>query len=180
MDISRKILVLTILIFVALTAVFTFIHTVQLSNFLDLEGEDTSGNVERVQNSIFSEQKYLDYLARDWACWNDTYMFVDDGNQEFIDANLLNETFEGLKIDVMIFVNNSGSVVYAKSIDSVTGRDIQVPKDLLELLSHHVVRSGGLLPSKKALNRYGKVEGSLSIVLFGAFCFTFFVLPSGV
>ncbi len=63
-------------------------------------------------------------------------MFVDDGNQEFIDANLLNETFEGLKIDVMIFVNNSGSIVYAKSIDSVTGRDVQVPKDLLEFASN--------------------------------------------
>lgn len=141
MDISRKILMLTILIFMALTAVFTFIHTIQLSNFLDLEEEDTSGNVERVENSIFSEQKYLDYLARDWACWNDTYMFVEDGNQEFIDANLLNETFEGLKIDVMIFVNNSGSVVYAKSIDSVIGRDLQVPKDLLEFAENGTLKT---------------------------------------
>lgn len=59
MDISRKILMLTILIFVALTAVFTFIHTIQLSNFLDLEEEDTSGNVERVKTQFLVNRNIM-------------------------------------------------------------------------------------------------------------------------
>lgn len=116
MDISKKVLLITLLIFAVLTAVFTFTHTMQLSNFLELEQADTLQNVERVQNAISTQGGYLDYITEDWACWDDTYKFVEDRNQQYIDANIQNQTFTALKINMIIFVNNSGSLVYAKSV----------------------------------------------------------------
>ncbi|GLI13807.1 hypothetical protein MTHERMMSTA1_09330 [Methanosarcina thermophila MST-A1] len=56
----------------------------QHSKFLELEHEDTLENVERIQNAISTEQKYIDRTAHDWACWDDTYKFIKDRNLEYI------------------------------------------------------------------------------------------------
>ncbi|MGB9939844.1 CHASE4 domain-containing protein [Methanosarcina sp.] len=106
----------------------------QLSNFLELEQADTLDNVERVQNAVSTEQGYLDYIVQDWACWDDTYKFIEDENQQYINVNLQNQTLAGIKINVMLFVNEAGSVVYAKSIDIDTAEEMPVPEDLLDLV----------------------------------------------
>ena len=110
-DISKKVLIITLLIFAVLTAAFTFTHNMQLSNFLELEAEDTLENVERVQNAVATKQGYLDYSVQDWACWDDTCQFIEDQNQEYIDVDLQNETLAGIDVNLMLFVNDSGTLV---------------------------------------------------------------------
>lgn len=133
-DISKKVLLITFLIFGILTAAFTLTHNMQLSNFLELEYVDTLDNVERVQNAISTEQGYLDRTVQDWACWNDTYRFVEDKNQNYTDTNLQNQTLTGIKVNVMLFVNKSGSVVCAKSVDFYTGEEKPIPEKLLRMV----------------------------------------------
>ncbi|HWQ44158.1 MAG TPA: CHASE4 domain-containing protein, partial [Methanosarcina barkeri] len=135
-----------------LTAAFTLTHNMQLSNFLELEQEDTLKNVERVQNAVSTEQGYLDYIVQDWACWNDTYQFIDDKNPKYINVNLQNQTLAGIKVDMMLFVNDSGSLVYAKSIDVNTGEEKPVPEELLKM-----VEDGNLLTQSKDSNKSGFV-----------------------
>lgn len=139
-DISKKVLLVTLLIFSVLTAAFTLTHSMQLSNFLELENADTLENVERIHNAVSTEQAYLDRTAHDWACWDDTYKFIKDRNLKYIDVNLQDQTLAGIKLHATLFVNESGDVVYAKSIDVNTSEQIPVPKELLSL-----VESGTLL-----------------------------------
>ncbi|AKB75075.1 hypothetical protein MSLAZ_1814 [Methanosarcina lacustris Z-7289] len=138
-DISKKIFIITILIFVVFTTTFTFAYNVQLSNFLELEQADTFRNVGRIQNVVSTEQNYLNNMVQDWACWDDTYRFIDDQNQGYIKVNLQNETLAGLKVNVMLFVNETGSLVYEKSIDLDTGEEKPVPEELIKL-----IKSGAL------------------------------------
>ncbi|MHB8101352.1 MAG: sensor histidine kinase [Methanosarcina sp.] len=133
-DISKKVLIITLFIFAVLTAAFTLTHNMQLSNFLELEQNDTLKNVERVQNAIAIQQKDLDYLVADWACWNESYRFVEDRNQRFIHETIKNETLAVLKLNVLIYVNDSGSVVYAKAVDIGTAEEMPVPDDLIKLI----------------------------------------------
>lgn len=119
------------MIFGVLIAAFTLTHNMQLSNFIELEKVDTEDNVERVQNAISTEQGYLNRTVQDWACWDDTCRFVEDKNQKYKDANLQNQTLAGIKVNVMLFVNNSGSVVHAKSVDIYTGEEKPIPEKLL-------------------------------------------------
>ncbi|HWQ49613.1 MAG TPA: CHASE4 domain-containing protein [Methanosarcina sp.] len=142
-DISKKVLLITFLIFGVLAAAFTLTHTMQLSTFLRLEEKDTLDNIERVQNAILTEQGYLDYIAQDWACWDNTYSFVEDRNQTFIQENIQNHTLAELKINVMLFVNNSGSLVYAKSVDINTAQETSVPEDLLRLVEDGTLLTKG-------------------------------------
>ena len=142
-DISKKVLLITILIFVFPITVFTFSHNIQLSNFLELEQANTLDNVGKVRNTVSTEQEYLDYIVQDWACWDDTYRFIEDGNQQYIDVNLQNQTLAGIKINMMLFVNESGSVVYAKSINLSTAEEVPVPEDLLGLVENGTLLTKG-------------------------------------
>ncbi|RXA17437.1 PAS domain-containing protein [Methanosarcina sp. MSH10X1] len=112
----------------------------QLSSFLELEHEDTLANLERVRNAVSTQQRYLDYNVQDWACWDNTYEFIGDKNQEYITANLQDQTLVGINVNVMIFVNESGSVVYAKAVNLDTKEEASIPEDLLKL-----VKDGTLL-----------------------------------
>ena len=149
-DISKKVFIITILIFAILIAAFTFSHNMQLSNFLELEQAGTLDNVGRVQNAVSTQQGYLDYIVQDWACWNDTYQFIEDRNQQYIDVNLQNQTLAGINVDIMLFVNDSGSLIYAKSIDVNTAMERPVPEELLKM-----VEDGTLLTKSKDGNISG-------------------------
>jgi PAS domain S-box-containing protein len=140
-NISKKVLIITLFIFTVLTAAFTFTHNFQLSNFLELEKNDALKNVERVENAVYVQQTNLDYLVADWACWDEAYRFVIDRNQKFIDETILNQTLSGLNLNVVIFVNNSGSVVFAKAVDLYTEEEKPVPKDLLKLIENGKLRT---------------------------------------
>ncbi len=183
-DITKKVLIITLLIFAALTVVFTFTHDMQLSNFLELEQADTLEDVEKVQNTVSTEQIYLDQIVQDWACWDDTYRFIEDRNQKFIDVDIQNQTLAGLRINVMLFVNNSGSIVYAKFIDIYSGEERPVPQDLLDVIDdgtlitkseHDTVRGFVLLDESPMFvschpilttNHTGPVKGTL---IFGRY-----------
>jgi sensor domain CHASE-containing protein/signal transduction histidine kinase/HAMP domain-containing protein len=133
-DISKKVFIITILIFAVLTATFAFTYNLQLSNFLKLEQTDTLKNVEKVQNVVSTEQSYLNNMVQDWACWDDTYRFIEDTNQGYVKVNLQNQTLAGLKVNVMLFVNETDSLVYTKSVDINTGEEKPVPEELLKLV----------------------------------------------
>jgi sensor domain CHASE-containing protein/signal transduction histidine kinase len=133
-DISKKVFIITLSIFAVLTAAFTLTHNMQLSNILEFEHNDTLKNVERVQSSISVEQSNLDYLVADWACWDEAYRFVNDRNQKFVNETIHNQTLSGLRLNVILFVNNSGSIVYAKSVNIHTSEEEPVPLDLLKLI----------------------------------------------
>lgn len=116
----------------------------QLSNFLELEQQDTLKNVARVQNTVATEQGYLDYSVQDWACWDETYQFIEDRNERYIDVNLQNQTLAGIKVNVMLFVNSSGEVVYSRAVDVDTAEEIPVPEELLIM-----IENGTLLTKKE-------------------------------
>ncbi|MDI9394380.1 MAG: CHASE4 domain-containing protein, partial [Euryarchaeota archaeon] len=106
----------------------------QVSNFLELEQADTLENVERVQNAVATEQFHFDYTVHDWACWDDAYQFVEDKNQQYINVNLQNQTLAGINVNIMIFVNNSGEVVYVKSVNISTEKEEPVPYELFSMI----------------------------------------------
>lgn len=133
-NISKKIFIITLLIFAVLITSFALTYNMQLSNFLTLEEADTLNDVERLQNAIYTQQGYLDNMVQDWACWDDTYRFIEDRNQEYINVNLQNETLAGVKVNIMLFINETGSLVYAKSINFSTVEEKPVPEELLKLV----------------------------------------------
>ncbi len=76
----------------------------------------------------------LGVAAIDWAAWDDSYVFVENVNEEYIRANLVNETFKNYQLNLILFLNTQGQVVWGKAFDLQAGRPMDVPTDLMGYL----------------------------------------------
>ncbi|MDK2795723.1 MAG: hypothetical protein PWQ58_922 [Archaeoglobaceae archaeon] len=60
----------------------------------------------------------LEIFCRDWAIWDDTYEFISNRNERYIESNLGFNTFLNAKINLMVFLDKKGEIVFSKFYDS--------------------------------------------------------------
>lgn len=144
MDVSKKLLIVTFTMFALLTLLLIAAsHTILLSSFSNLETRDTIKNTEKIEQAIAWETLSIDRTARDWAYWDDTYEFVDTLSPEYIESNLDDSTLYDLDLNIMLFVNKSGAMVYPMSVDLVDRKNVPVPKGLLERIDSGLLTTRG-------------------------------------
>lgn len=118
---------LPLLSFVVILCLFVI-----LPPFITLEQSELAKSLDRCQKTIQLEAKTLSVIAKDWAEWNDTYQFVQDGNKEYIEDNLpwdyLNED---LSLDTLYVIGLDGHIVWGETsgIEADTATDL--PQELL-------------------------------------------------
>ena len=105
-------------------------QSIMLGSFRELEKEDTSKNVERALGALSDDISSLVTMTRDWATWDDTYNFIENANTAYIEANPTDETIKGLRVNVMLFINSSGQIVFSKAFDLQKEQDVPVPAEL--------------------------------------------------
>ena len=113
---------------------------VLLRSFGELEQRAVWKEVRRVLSVLSDELSTLDEIAYDWAAWDDTYKFIEDANEDYIRSNLTDETFTGLRLNLMLFIHSSGRVVFGKAFDLLDDEEVPVPQSVQEHL-----RKGSLL-----------------------------------
>ncbi|MEF3696221.1 sensor histidine kinase [Desulfolutivibrio sp.] len=119
MGLRRATLLLTgLTLAVLLVALYATSRFIILDRFLSLENEITRQNVERGVNALMARLAQLGLLATDWANWDDAYAFVAEPGEEFIQSNLTPETFVHQSLDVILFFDVTGSVVWGKFRES--------------------------------------------------------------
>ena len=106
-----------------------------LNGFARLEDEDTTQNVGRVEDALANQLSNLDIKFSDWSTWDDAYAFVEDGNPDFIQSNLPPTELQSLKVNLLIFLNLSGQVVYSTSYDLDSQQAVTLPPGLLASLA---------------------------------------------
>lgn len=87
-------------------------------------------SLQRAQSALDSELEHLEQTARDWAKWDDTYAFVQNSSPAYIQANLQDETFIDLGLNLMLMADLNGKVVFEKYFDLQTGQPAALPADL--------------------------------------------------
>jgi len=90
-----------------------------MESFDQLEEQNTQKNIERVKDALLSDIDGLESIVGDWAPWDEGYSFVQDGNEAFIQTNLDPSTLPNLQVNIILFYNISGHLVYSQSIDIV-------------------------------------------------------------
>jgi sensor domain CHASE-containing protein len=132
---------LTLIGLIALLHVIT--STILLNSFARLEEQDARRNVDRVQSVLSDSLQTLNGTLGDWSGWDDTYAFVEDGNEAYIKSNFVDSTFTNLQVNLMLFIRPSGEIVYGKAVDLETGQEAPVPQGIQahltadSLLLHH-------------------------------------------
>lgn len=96
-------------------------------NFIELPKLERS--IERLSEReldtlTFSIKNMLNALSRtgfDYAVWTSTHEFMRDQNQDYIDENLVDNTFESLELDGMFYLNEKRQLTAGKGLNYQTG-----------------------------------------------------------
>ncbi len=107
-------------------------HLMLMRSLNELEEQNTTRNVERVLDALSGNILNLNMLAGDWASWDDTHAFIVDGNDEYIKANLVDSTFPEIDLNLILYIDTSGYIVYGKCFDLGSGTEVPVPVGILE------------------------------------------------
>jgi sensor domain CHASE-containing protein/nitrogen-specific signal transduction histidine kinase len=105
-----------------------------LGSFANLEDRDVLKNVDRARLALSSDIDQLNSTESDWASWNETYAFIMNRNQNYITANLNVESLSNLRLNMMLFVDPSGQLVFARMVNLDTKREMPVPQNFLKNL----------------------------------------------
>ncbi len=109
-------------------------QTVLLKSFVRVESAEMSKNVERAVDAIDYNLGQVSAKGTDWSGWSETYKFVKDHNQDYIDENLATSTVTDQNLNFLAFYDSRGKLVYAASGSIETGEDIPYSAALQKLL----------------------------------------------
>jgi sensor domain CHASE-containing protein/two-component sensor histidine kinase len=142
LKLRRKTLAILLLTMVSLIIVqHCAAQFIFLNSFETLEQQDTIQNVHRAHSALIAELNNLDTFVYDWAAWDDTYAFIQDANEDYIESNLVDETFIGSELNIALYVNSAGEIVFGKAFDLETEQETLIPESITE----HLQPNKGLL-----------------------------------
>ncbi|WMW22617.1 PAS domain S-box protein [Methanolobus mangrovi] len=125
-----------------LTAAVT--HYVFMSHTEQIENDVLKDNSQRVQRAFQNEIYHMDDTLYDWSAWDATYEFMLENNSDYITSNFnFLETFTTLNINLVMFYDTDGKLVYKKAVDLTEEKEITIDPDFLEhfykgsILLHH-------------------------------------------
>ena len=92
-----------------------------MNGFNKLEQKESADSVARAHDALNQQLATIDTTILNWSSWDDSYAFVDDHNGDFVESNLGDAVFGQLNANMLVFVDESGTVVWAKSADLAAG-----------------------------------------------------------
>jgi diguanylate cyclase (GGDEF)-like protein/PAS domain S-box-containing protein len=133
---NKMFLIMCLSIFSLIVILYATARVILTSSFAKLEEQNTRVNIQRTLDNLSEAQFSLLRTATDWSAWNDTYAFVEDVNEKYIEATLLDENISNLKLNYILYINSSDQVVFSKGIDfNNDNKTIPIPNSLLEHIS---------------------------------------------
>jgi diguanylate cyclase (GGDEF)-like protein/PAS domain S-box-containing protein len=158
MSVRIKTLIVLCLTFLTMLGILYF--TAQwflLRDAIVTEQKSTTQDVTRLLAALDDQIAVMDETVSDWAPWDDTYAFISSGDTGYIDSNLPNnQAFTNIRVELMLFINNSGQTVFGKMVDLDSGAEIPIPESLSSQL-----KVGSRLLSHK--DPSDKISGIISL-----------------
>lgn len=136
MKLRRKTLSIVGITIAGLTSIlYAVSSSILLSSLLKAEEQEARQVVKGVL-SVFG-QTADDFNSRfaDWSAWDDTYAFIQNRNSEFIASNLVPEGLANLRVNIALFVNTSGKIIYGTALDTEKLKLTPVPFALKRRIS---------------------------------------------
>ena len=127
------IIVTAILGLLAASAAIT--RTIVTEQYRELEEAGIKRDLLNATNILANEASVLSSIVKDWASWDDTYAFLQDRNESYLEVNYVDETFINGRITLAVVISSGGEIVFTKAFDLEEEEEISMPNDLLQ----HVV-----------------------------------------
>lgn len=132
---KKSLLIISVAIASLIGTLYSTSSTILLHSLKKAEEQETRQIVKGVL-SVFNQTKE-DFSSRfaDWSAWDDTYRFVKDANKTYIQTNIVPETLANLKVNLALYIDSSGRLVYGTGFNLKTHQKTPIPQVLLKHLS---------------------------------------------
>jgi len=131
----RVILILSSALILAVGLVYAASRFVLIEDLNEIEETEARKNVERVLSYLDLTISDLGAMALNWAAWDDTYNFIETGDEQYIESNLVIDSFLHLRLNLMLFANVSGETVFSKTVDLDKEEVVPISPSLQKYLS---------------------------------------------
>ena len=123
---TKVLLVLAGVLALSVALNYGVVRAIVFPSFAELERTEAQQNLQRVQRAIQSELAHMDNTAQDWAHWTDTYRFIGGEYPEYVESNLMYETFPAIDMTLLNFYDSKGELLWGKAYDLETEQAIQL------------------------------------------------------
>jgi len=136
MSLRKKVLlIIGITVCILMAVLYGLSRIIILKSFIALEESDAHQHVERVVTALSNHLTVLHGLIQDWSVSDTTCKFVEGKDPDYIANNLMDETFLNLQVNLMVFLDKTGRIVFAKAFDVDTQQEMSVPAALSDHLT---------------------------------------------
>lgn len=123
-------LIITFILYALLN--YWFQRSIVFPSFLTLENEQVQNDLKRCVESINRDIRDVNMFCMDWACWDDTYQYIQDKNQSYVESNLSETAFHDNKLNILFYIDKERKVVWGKATQENWNKEIplsQFPPD---------------------------------------------------
>ncbi len=108
---SLNIILLIFLLSIIITSIFS--ETYIIKKFNNIEIKYNVSKTEQLLKLINKDIESTYDLNKDYAIWDDTYKFINDKNNNYIETILKESSiFKNFNIDLILFVNKDNDIVF--------------------------------------------------------------------
>ncbi|MBI4782211.1 MAG: ATP-binding protein [Oscillatoriophycideae cyanobacterium NC_groundwater_1537_Pr4_S-0.65um_50_18] len=122
-------------------ALYAIASHIFVGSFQEVEQEKTRETVRNLVDTIDQINRQFSDRFADWSAWDDSYAFMAGEDPEFEKVNLNAESLANIRVNLILFIDLSGRVVYGTGFDLDTKRFTPVPP----ALQQHIKPGSALL-----------------------------------
>lgn len=79
---------------------------------VDLTLSSHKSDIRAINSSYLNEQSHLSFFNRDWAKWDETYQYIKQPDNGFVERNINSDSFLSSNIDIVAIFNNQQENLY--------------------------------------------------------------------
>ncbi len=145
MNIRVKLLSIVFVTLVFTIAVLYFaVSGVMIKSYIEVESHNTEIKINGVIRSFIQICEDYSNKLNDWAVWDDTYDFMHDKNQRYVESNISYESMYLLKLDFLFFVNSSNEII----LDTFFDHEQKIIKNAPDSFKKRILEIADILSSK--------------------------------
>ena len=163
MKLRGKTLILSGTIIVILILIlFTISQFIFLNTYSDYENRYSYHVLKDELTQLNHTISAMNQTAEDWAEWDDAYSFISGNNPQFVTNNLPPNIFSRLNLNLIIFVDNSGKIVYGRAYDLQKNEYATLPQNLSNFTEDSSILQHNNLEGKSGI--VNLAEGPMIII----------------
>lgn len=139
MSFRRPSLLLGLTLVGAIGSLYAVTSSLLISNVRQIEAQKAQADVERVLETLASQQRTLLNGLVDYAAWDATYDFVLGKKPDYITVDLTDATFNSMNIDLVAISNPQNRLVYSAGYDPQNQKRLPLPEALQAYLTRQEV-----------------------------------------